>query len=351
MSDSTPKDVRVFFSWQSDSPKEMNLSPMRKAIDAAHSGVRKKFPHLSLVRDEATRDTSGSPNIAKTLFQKIDVSDIFVADITTVTPEGVARPSANPNVLIELGYAVAQLGWDRIVLLFNESLGTFPNDLPFDIVQNRVTRFHLGLPDSAGTAEHVLELRKLVLGAILAVVEKNPKFPRELQSKSPEAIRHERDVENIRWLLEQVHFPTLDDHVGNVPHMIEDRVLSFWEGFRFVARSSLFYLYDTELKKRVEDVFDSWRDTVRFGERYHPASNPAIYVFSNSDVFQTKEQEADWNTIEQAASRLHFAKTALLDWIRDRYLEVDIDETSTHAYARWRKEQALIMTPPAGSSD
>jgi hypothetical protein len=65
------------------------------------------------VRDETTRDTSGSPNIALKILEKIQAADVFVADITTVTAPGAKRPCPNPNVGYELGYAVATLGWDN----------------------------------------------------------------------------------------------------------------------------------------------------------------------------------------------------------------------------------------------
>lgn len=332
MSDPTSKALRVFFSWQSDSPKEANLAEIRKAIDAAAKGIKKKFPNRSLVRDEATRGAPGSPNIATTLFQKIDVSDVFVADITTVTPKGSARPSANPNVLIELGYAVAQLGWDRIVLLFNESVGTFPADLPFDIIQNRVGRFHLDLTDAADTADHITELRALVLGAISAVAEKNPKFPRELQGKSWDAVRHERDVENIRWLLEQVHVATLDRYITRLPRVFQGEISWFWESFKAVVNDSSFYLYDTSVRKAVDDLYNDWHDTVRFGQFYHVTKNDMIYEFGKSwGPVKTEAEQSAWNTIEGASSRLPKDIKTLIELIRKNYVEIDINQASARA--------------------
>src|ERR1700731_2223834 len=99
--------VRVFYSWQSDSPAETNLKAIRNSLDKAFKLVGKTHSGLKLTRDEATRDTSGSPNIASKILEKIDAADVFVADITTVTPAGAKRPCPNPNVSYELGYAVA----------------------------------------------------------------------------------------------------------------------------------------------------------------------------------------------------------------------------------------------------
>lgn len=99
--------TRIFYSWQSDSPRKTNLNAIRKALARACKRLKKANPTLMLVPDEATRDTSGSPNIALKILEKIEESGIFIADITTVTPKGAKRPCPNPNVGYELGYAVA----------------------------------------------------------------------------------------------------------------------------------------------------------------------------------------------------------------------------------------------------
>lgn len=51
------------------------------------------------------------------------------------------RKTPNANVLIELGYAIATVGWNRIILVFNEASGDV-TDLPFDINQQRVARYN-----------------------------------------------------------------------------------------------------------------------------------------------------------------------------------------------------------------
>ena len=75
-------------------------------------------------------------NIPQAVLDKIRQSDIFVGDLTT-TVASIAAP--NPNVVFDLGYAVAGLGWPRIVMLFNKAFGKFPNDLPFDVDRQRAS--------------------------------------------------------------------------------------------------------------------------------------------------------------------------------------------------------------------
>lgn len=67
-------------------------------------------------RDEATTGTTGSPNIVTTLFSKIDNCDLFIADLSLCFTEDRQneKKSPNPNVLLELGYAVKTLGWGQV---------------------------------------------------------------------------------------------------------------------------------------------------------------------------------------------------------------------------------------------
>jgi hypothetical protein len=102
--------IRIFYSWQSDSSRKTNLNAIREGLAEACKRIENSHSGLKLVPDEATRDTSGSPNIALKIIEKIEAADIFVADVTTITAPGGKRPCPNPNVGFELGYAVASLG-------------------------------------------------------------------------------------------------------------------------------------------------------------------------------------------------------------------------------------------------
>jgi hypothetical protein len=92
-------------------------------------------------RAELDHDTKGVPGlaaIADSIFRKIDTAHVFVADVTPIGKSLAGKWIANPNVLIELGYAKKALGPDRIVLVWNAAFdGTAPEDLPFDLRHRR----------------------------------------------------------------------------------------------------------------------------------------------------------------------------------------------------------------------
>jgi len=140
---------RIFYSWQSDLPGSKTKNFIRDCIDDAIVFAGESEA-VEAIRDEATKDTTGSPNIVTTLFSKIDECDLFVADVTLcftgdVEKGGVKKHSPNPNVMLELGYAVKNLGWERVICLCNTDYGT---KYPFDIAQNRRTPYSLDGKDS-----------------------------------------------------------------------------------------------------------------------------------------------------------------------------------------------------------
>ncbi|KPA17343.1 hypothetical protein MHK_002434 [Candidatus Magnetomorum sp. HK-1] len=77
----------------------------------------------------------GTPQIAEAILAKIQSSDIFVWDATLVYSQ--PRPSPNPNVLIELGYALAVMGEGRLIGVMNTANKLGGEALPFDLKHRR----------------------------------------------------------------------------------------------------------------------------------------------------------------------------------------------------------------------
>lgn len=132
---------KIFYSWQSDLPGNKTRNFIRECIDEAID-LAQESEAVEAERDEATMGTTGSPNIVTTLFSKIDNCDLFIADLSLCFTEERQneKKSPNPNVLLELGYAVKTLGWERVICLCNTDYG---DKYPFDIAHNRITDFSL----------------------------------------------------------------------------------------------------------------------------------------------------------------------------------------------------------------
>jgi hypothetical protein len=140
----------VFFSWQSD----IRAAACRTLIQQALEGAAKTIAcddsiAVEPVIDRDTQDVPGAPDIGATILAKIDSAAVFVADVTIVGATASGKPTPNPNVLIELGYALRTLGWARILLVQNVAFGG-PEALPFDLRQKRAIVYNC--PENAERA-------------------------------------------------------------------------------------------------------------------------------------------------------------------------------------------------------
>lgn len=159
-------EYSIFFSWQSDSDKAHNLTFIRQALNEAVAQIRSQdgvndFP----IVESGMERTSGSPEVATVMFNKIRSSAIFLADVTTVgtiemTGGRGKKPVPNPNVMVEMGYAAGTIGWGRIICVMNEKYGRVEK-LPVDVRNRRFPiRYKLG-----GEQMHKSEEIKTVLMA------------------------------------------------------------------------------------------------------------------------------------------------------------------------------------------
>jgi hypothetical protein len=151
----------VFYSWQSDLPRKVTRDLVRASIDTAVHRIAQDVGLEDSPRlDSDTTGVSGTPDIANTIYEKIGMSDIFIADVSIIgrtAPADAAKKvksMPNPNVLLELGYAAAKLGWERLVLVMNTAFGA-PEELPFDLKNRRFPISYKLSPDSRQDSDAV----------------------------------------------------------------------------------------------------------------------------------------------------------------------------------------------------
>lgn len=168
-------DCTIFYSWQSD------IKESRNFISDCLEKLEKRLSHLMLCNiDRDTKGLAGAPDIGDSIYEKIDVADIFIADVTIINKDFQGRKTPNPNVMIELGYAIKALGWDRIILLYNRDYGDV-EELPFDINHRRMTAYSLSEQKKAEVREnivsniqatiHILEQEHRLYGGTFETVE------------------------------------------------------------------------------------------------------------------------------------------------------------------------------------
>jgi len=345
----TTKDIVVFYSWQSILPDEANRNVIRCALRDASSRIENDLSDqkICIVLDEATRGESGSPNIPATILDKITEADVFICDITTVNQESTAieRKMPNPNVVFELGYAVSQIGWNRVILLFNKHFGTFPDEMPFDFDRHRASPYTYVAPEGKKTTKQLASLREplvnLLQTAIYAIIENNPQKPFFAKEVTEEQKKRARDVSNLKWLMSTVHIPTLEMHIDSIPHKIHDRIFLFWEDFNAVTLSGLFHLYDKEMLRLVIEVREAWEGSLSFGHRYNSHPRRDVCFFATCMDLLSEEQQRDWDTIEKLRKQLNKSFRAILNYIHENYIEIDLNSLSSVAwdsYIQYKKK-------------
>lgn len=126
--------LKIFYSWQSWTPGARNRAFIEDALDQVLEQVNEVYGK-PLIIDRNTKNLPGAPAIADAILEKIEQCAVFLADVTLVIRDE-EHASPNPNVMLELGYAVKCLGWDRIILVMNKAFGS-PEQLPFDLRHRR----------------------------------------------------------------------------------------------------------------------------------------------------------------------------------------------------------------------
>ena len=128
----------LFYSWQSDKPNKTNRTFIKDAVEKALKNINKSLElEESLRVDQDTKDIPGTPDIANTILKKIEECDLLLSDLTTVAKTEGGKQTPNPNVLIELGYAMKAIGTGRIITVMNEAYGSAEEGLPFDLQHRR----------------------------------------------------------------------------------------------------------------------------------------------------------------------------------------------------------------------
>lgn len=131
--------MKIFYSWQSDTPDRIGKGFIKLALDTAVEQVAGDLDLEEADRPTVDQDTAGvmgSPAIAETIFEKIREAAVVVFDATLVGRAGDGKVLVNSNVMYELGYTHGVHGPDVLLGVMNTHYGG-PDNLPFDLQHRR----------------------------------------------------------------------------------------------------------------------------------------------------------------------------------------------------------------------
>jgi hypothetical protein len=161
--------MKVFWSWQSDTPGKTGRHFVREALEEAIVDL-KVPPEVEEPTEQARREdlhlnhdrkgVPGSPDLARLIFNKIESATVFIADVTPVgqTFDGGKKP-INSNVAIEYGHAHTAVGDTAILMVQNQHYGV-RDDLPFDL-KHKAGPIQYTLAPDASKAEIAAEKAKI----------------------------------------------------------------------------------------------------------------------------------------------------------------------------------------------
>ncbi len=170
--------MKVFWSWQSDTPGKIGRFLIRDALNDAITELKSNLEieeptREALHLDHDREGVPGSPELVRTILEKIDVSDVVVADVTPIGASSVeqseenSKKLINSNVAIELGYALRSLTSRKVLMVFNSHYGRH-EELPFDL-RHRGGAIIFDLPPQADRAAIESEKKKLTRRLVAAL--------------------------------------------------------------------------------------------------------------------------------------------------------------------------------------
>jgi hypothetical protein len=170
--------MKIFYSWQADTPDKIGKSFIRLALDEAISMLSENMDLDEAERPNVDQDTQGvmgSPNIVETIFEKIRNSEVVVVDATLVGETSNGKKLINSNIAYELGFSHGFHG-DYVLLAVMNTYYGLPENLPFDLKHRRwPVRYELSPEATKSQRDEVRVKLSKELAVILGLYLKNRK--------------------------------------------------------------------------------------------------------------------------------------------------------------------------------
>ena len=272
----------IFYSWQADVPGNKNF--IDKKIKEAILEILEipEMNGIEIMHDDSAKNRSGSPSIVDTINEKINICDVFIADVTPITSiegkgeDGREKLIPNPNVMTEAGFALRAIGENRIVLLMNADSGRV-EDLPFDIRHRRIT-----LSPTDPQERKSFSLKPMILEAIKYSqsyqndfsLDKEINHDTQIFSKLSELIGNELEFLNIGELVAS------NQRISRFQYNVFDRIVEF-----ILEPKNMFII--PELKNKALKLVDALKSLTKITAQYF---SPSLSNWSFVDSGASNEE-------------------------------------------------------------
>lgn len=323
--------MNIFYSWQSDLEKKGNQSFVEKALYMAVVNVETDEERNLINADRYTEGVSGTVNIKDTIPSKILQSQILVYDISIISNND--KKYINSNVAFELGFGVCALGWEKIILIFDNSCGDI-GDIPFNVRGHRVIQYKFN-GDLSSKAASMKELTSDLKSAIEAIIN-GKNFKMQTGTKlNNKKMRMKNDYEKLYTFLKNIHIPTFNNNfkLVNEANLLIPDILHYYEGIKTFVCSMEFYFYDEDLKTNILEFYKYFSSMLNYDD----------YFISNNDKFfqlntNNKKIESDFRRDAELAM---VKMKNLLEYIKTTYPNIDFKETNQKALLDKRRYEKI----------
>lgn len=339
-------NATIFYSWQNDLDKKTNRYFIEDALGDAlkrlnrDDGAAFDNDHQLIARlDRDTQGMPGSPDIVNAIFAKIDKCHIFVADISIINSTFDGRKTSNPNVLMELGYAVKHLGWEQIICVFNNSSGKI-EDLPFDINHRRILSY--SFTDGEKKTDAKKRLGDTFYVAIRAGLENISVRPVEIKNVDEVELRR-RDIRTLLTLLETINTHAVDRFFESGKGGKFHAEIFFYEGdFESFVASSSFYICNKVLAEKINALYLTWQNSLSFGDDFFPEDRALVLSFKPSKNLEEADWKHDFHNFQSALLDTERAFKEFIRYVQENYKEIDIDQTNQVALISYQKFKSKL---------
>ncbi len=264
--------MKVFYSWQSDTEAKFNRHFQLDCLKAAVKKINRELELDEPIReDHDTKGITGTPDIASTILSKIESCEVFLADITFIC-HSEKRALSNPNVLIELGYAMHALGSDRVINIMNTAFGEPKDKIPFDLAHKRWPITYNLSDDNYSKKPQIKANLIAVLVEAITPFAKQRKVTKPVFKNNAEKIKHEEELrKQLGDYIQEINNNKFRrrviirdvDRVSSYPEVAEEEGISPW----FKVELANLYHRGVQVILNVGDVTLCDDGTYRFCDR------------------------------------------------------------------------------------
>lgn len=320
----------IFYSWQLDRNKKTNKNFLKKVLEKAVSEINKSTGDVPLKLDMDTQNRVGFVDINQVILEKIQKSDIFVADITSIG-EVAGKSTPNPNVLFELGYAMGRIGEQRIICFANDHYEKIEN-FPFDLKTRRPFLYSISETDVETNLEYVKKEQARIASALVGIIKEMLLTPIITPQNGDNQTTRERDLIKLKRYMNRLPIKIvhkiIDD--GKDQLSIDLDTINVYYNLSAIANFAYFRLYDSVLEDRIMNFTNAIQSVFSHGhEFFHAHKN--IYRMRQP----TKKQSTQYiNEINE----LNDSLKSLVDYVFQNYKEIDLEECNKEAMNHYLEE-------------